>query len=548
MDSDLKQMLQCLRMAAMAAVMAVLALTGCTVKTTVQVTAATSANVTHLYVTVQEVWFASDSTLTPTDDGWVKDVLSTPVTVDLAALNDGLFSTLASIELGSTTYTQVRLVLADASATLTSSASSLGLPFNDAVQYVDTSGVSHVLPLEFATPQSSLLIPISIRLKSSSSSSSTTSAKLRATNGTVTLDVDALRGVVFFTYGDQTGALLSPEMSAYDEAHAGSIAGTFDVSAISSAALTDDQGIVVTAEALSSDGSRHVTVKSTRMNGSGGFTLSPVPVDGSTGTASYDLVVHGPGVETVIVTGVTVTRGATTTVQSSDVPLPSSTSFTVNTSNASVPGGTRVDFYQTLPSNAAPYLIESAVINPFSGSFTADLSLATQPVVLGAYNGGDVISFASVTPQEGTATYQIVTDSPWRAPSAFGTIVTGPSSGSSTAQIISPPKPNLPTGAVARSIAGTISFLTPGQFDSLYVLISRGGQLVDAVNLSSSLGDNASINFRASNIPGDTADSVYDVAIRAWNSSNAASSLVRAAFANQADLRHSDASGSDMQL
>ena len=535
-------------MTAMAAVIAVLALTGCTVKTNVQTTATTSANVTHLYVTVQEVWFASDSTLTPTDNGWVKDVLSTPVTVDLAALNDGLFSTLASIELGSTTYTQVRLVLADASATLTSSASSLGLPFNNAVQYVDTSGVSHVLPLEFATPQSSLLIPVSIRLKSSSSSSSTTAAKLRATNGAVTLDLDALRGLVLFTYGDQTGALLSPEMSAYDERNAGSITGTFDVSAISSAALTSDQGIIVTAEALTSDGSRHVTVKSARMNSSGGFKLSPLPVDASSGTATYDLVVHGPGVETVIVTGVTVTRGATTTVQGSDVPLPSSTSFTVNTSNASVPGGTQVDFYQTLPSNAAPFLIESAVIDPFGGSFTANLSLATQPVVSGAYNGGDLISFASVTPQEGTATYQIVTDSPWRAASVFGTVVTGPSSGSGTAQIISLPQPNLPAGAVARSITGTISFLTPGQFDSLYVLISRGGQLVGAVNLSSSLGNSAIISFTASNIPGDTADSVYDVAIRAWNSSNAASSLVRAAFANHADLRQSDASGLDMQL
>jgi hypothetical protein len=549
----MKHLSRWLRVASIGVALTAFALTGCTVKTTVQTTATTSPDVTHLYVTVQEVWFTSSATDTPADDGWVKKVLATPVTVDLASLNGGSLETLTSLQLPATTYSQMRLVLADASATLASSASDLGLTYNNAVQYVDSSGVSRIVPLEFATPNSSLLIPLSIKLNavgssqvlaSSTASTSTTTSTTTSTEATATIsmDVDALRNLTLFTYGTATGALLSPGLQAYDESEVGTITGTFDVSAISSTALASAQGIIVSAEVPSSDGTRYTLVKSSRLDSSGSFTLYPLPVDSTAGTTSYDIVVHGPGVETLIVTGIPVTTGDSIELQSSAITLPASTSFVINTSNATVPGGTQVDFYQTLPSNSLPYFIESAAVNPFGGNFTADVSLATGPLVYGAYNSDNLIAFASITAQEGTATYQIVTDAPQRAASAFGTTVAGASSGSTTAVSITLPQPNLPAGAVTRAISGTINLSTAGKYDALYVLVSRGGQLIDAINLSTSLGANSSVNFSA-NVPGGTTGSVYDVAVRAWNSADAANTLTRVAVTTQADVRSNDVSG-----
>lgn len=554
----MKYLSRWLRLAALAVVLAGTALSGCTVKTTVQTTATTPANVSHLYVTVKELWFTSNANATPTDNGWVKKVLSTPVTIDLASLNDGSLATISSISLAGVTYAQIRLVLADSSTTLTSSADDLGLSYNNVVQYVDSSGASHVVPLELATPDSSLLIPISIKLNAlsslsalSSSTTSTTSTSTTSTStqatATITMDIDALRSLNIFTYGDQTGAIFDPGLHAYDDSNVGTINGTFDVSALSSDNLDSAQGIIVSAETLDPDGTHFSIVKSTRMGSDGSFTLYPLPVNSDTGSSSYDIVVHGPGVETLIISGVTVSNGETTTVQDSDITLPSSTSFVVNTTT-SVPGGTLAEFYQTLPSNSVPYAIETASVNPFGTGFTQDVSLATSALVYGAYNDGNLISFASVTAQEGTASYQVVSDSRWRGISNFGTNITGASSGSTTTQTVSLLQPNLPSSAVARTISGVINFATAGKYDTLYLVISRGGQIVDAVNLSSSLGTKASINFSATNIPGGTATAVYDVAVRAWNSSDAANTLTRVAFATQADLRQSDASGLSAQL
>lgn len=555
----MKHLLPWLRMTSLGVILLTVALTGCTVKTTVQATATTSADITHMYVTVQEVWFTSNATNTPTDDGWVKKILNTPVTVDLAALNDGSLATLTSMPLAAATYTQMRLVLADSSTTLTSSASDLGLSYNNVVQYVDPSGVSRIVPLEFATPNSSLLLPLSVKLNaigssqflatsSTTTSSSTTSTANTQATATITMDVDALRNLTLFSFGSQVGALLSPALQAYDASDVGTITGQFDTSAISSTALDSAQGIIVSAEVPNSDDTHYVVIKSTRMNSDGSFTLYPLPVDSTAGSTNYDIVVHGPGVQTLIVSGITVSSNNTTEVQSSAITLPSSSSFVVNTNAATVPGGTLVDFYQTLPSNSLPYLIETTAVNPFSSSFSSDLSLATGPLVYGAYNSDNLIAFASATAQEGVATYQIVTEAPQRTTSSFGAKVAGSSAGSTTALDIALPQPALPSGAVARTLSGTINLSAAGKYDTMYVLISRGGQLVDAVNVSASIGSNTTVNFSVANIPGGTVNSVYDVAVRAWNSSDAANTVARVALSNEVDLRGGDATGLSLQL
>ena len=70
---------------------------GCSLKADVAASGATAGNVTHLYVTVEEVWLATGAD-TPVEApaGWVKSVLATPVSLDLATLTPGALTALAT--------------------------------------------------------------------------------------------------------------------------------------------------------------------------------------------------------------------------------------------------------------------------------------------------------------------------------------------------------------------------------------------------------------------------------------------------------------------
>lgn len=514
---------------------------GCSVRTTIEVTATTPANVTNMYVTIKEVWFSSSADATPGSNDWNRKILSDPVTINLASLNDGTVEQIGSLTLFGGRYAQVRLVLADIDDPLTDSADDLGLAWNNAVQYVDEEGVSRLLPLEFASADPALLTLTSIRIDGSTS----LGAPDQATS-TVVLDIDALRNLVIFDYGGRTAALLNPGLKAYNAADVGTVTGSFNLSAIPAAVLDSDQAVVVSAEMIDADGRRHSIVKSTRLRSDGSFTLYPLPTAEEDDADRYAIVVHGPGVATLVVTGVTVEAEETSQLQESGIALPASTHFLVNSGTAAY-GGTVAEFYQTLPTSSRPYLIDYTDVNPFGGGFGADLGLATARVVYGAYNDGNVISFATATPDEGTASYRLAANSRWRAASDFVTVA-GASGGSDTPQLVALPQSNLPDGAFAGSISGTILFNAPGQFDSLHLIVSRGGQIVDTVDLTSAIAGSATVNFSVADVPAGTANSLYDLSIRAWRSGNPGDTLVRAAFPTRADLRTGNAGGLSLQL
>ena len=69
---------------------------GCSTRTNVSATGNSPALYTHVYVTVQSVWFNSSATAGPDDGGWVKFTPTTPVTVDLVADSGGSFANLAT--------------------------------------------------------------------------------------------------------------------------------------------------------------------------------------------------------------------------------------------------------------------------------------------------------------------------------------------------------------------------------------------------------------------------------------------------------------------
>jgi hypothetical protein len=110
------------------------------------------------------------------------------------------------------------------------------------------------------------------------------------------------------------------------------------------------------------------------------------------------------------------------------------------------------------------------------------------------------------------------------------------------------PTPKLPGGASAGSISGSIQLSAAGQYDSLYLIVSRGGQIVDTVDLTASITGSATVNFSVANVPAGTANSVYELSVRAWRSGNPSATLHRAAFTTRADLRLGSASGLSLQL
>ncbi len=126
------------------------------------------------------------------------------------------------------------------------------------------------------------------------------------------INVDGAKDLVPFTYSTLNRVLLNPHIVAYDQAAVGAISGTLDVSGlttgISSPSTSSYLNIQVTAESLSADGTRHIAVNSAPVSSGGTFTLYPLSTSSSSPT-SYDLVIHGPGITTIIVKGVTANVG-----------------------------------------------------------------------------------------------------------------------------------------------------------------------------------------------------------------------------------------------
>ncbi|HTD31176.1 MAG TPA: DUF4382 domain-containing protein, partial [Steroidobacteraceae bacterium] len=116
-------------------------LAACSARTEVSLSGNTPAQYSHVYITTQEVWFNTSSTAGPDDSGWQKFPLSTPTTVDLVADVGGSLGTIASnVNLLAGTYSQIRLIPVDSSATLSASAQGLGALYNAEADYVDSTG------------------------------------------------------------------------------------------------------------------------------------------------------------------------------------------------------------------------------------------------------------------------------------------------------------------------------------------------------------------------------------------------------------------------
>jgi Domain of unknown function (DUF4382) len=612
-------------------------LAACSTKTDVSLTGNTPARYSHVWVTVQEVWFNNSATAGPEDGGWAKFPLSTPSTVDLVAQNGGNLGSMASgLRLAAATYSQVRLIPVDASAPLAASAQNAGALYNFEADYVDSQGTTQQVPLELLNPdkgigiQTSLKVPVGnvgASLTATGTGTTTTGAlPFGSTTGTTATSPFGTTGNTTSTLGStatssgtasstpsnsfavtfdggsdlvpfsfatgSSGILLSAHGAAYDLSQAGGISGQLSLTYIttSSSGLPD---IRVSAQTLSTDGTRHIIVSATTVQSDGSFLLYPLTTNSSTtNPLTYDVVIHGPGIATIIVKDVQVPRsssssGSTTTTTSpatttttpatgmttgpyatpttSNGTSTSTSTGTTTTINANVspvsigtltpraatgyetniatargaplPAGAVVNFYQTLGGkDEVPYVIEASPIDPFNQVLFNAAALSTGTVDSGTWSTNGKVIIVSAAPAEGARTYKVAAVAPGFSDGVLDPKVTVSAPKSGTASVVVPTL-KLGAGATAGSLTATVIATTPGKYDQGELLVSHDGVLVAAASLDEVLTQGTGGIVTVANLPSGTPDAVYYVTIRAWKSTDLGGSVQRQWYPQVIDLR-----------
>ena len=541
-------------------------LAGCEARTDVAATGNTAAQFTHVFLTVNQIWFNSSASAAPTDSSWQKFTLSTPRTIDLVNLTNGTLSQFASnLNLTAGTYASIMLILADSTAALTTSAQSAGAATNDEVDYIDALEAAHTAPLAVLNAAQGIRIATSLTVVASSSTlgggTTTATTSSGATTSTVAtpgvtvstfiIDFDATRDLVPVSLSGQPGYLLNPHPQAYDAKYSGTIQGAVSLADLSALTTADLPDVQVAAESLSSDGTRHVTTLTTRVGADGTFSLYPLATASGAPTA-YDLVIHGPAIDTVIIKSVPVTKAApgSTTALLGTLTLTPATAFLVNLNTASpaAPSSSLIGFYQTLPLSAeVPYVVETRAVDPMSGLFATDQALSGGSLQYGTYLAGGTIALTTTNPAQGAGTYTLGAINPAYGSAALGTTVTAPASTTTTA-LFTLAAPPVPSGATADAITGTLSVGSGQTFDNAVLFLTQGGALVGAAPLNGYLsGGHSTLTLNAI-APGGSASSgyasgVYNVEIWAWNSANPLGTLTRIPSATAIDMSAGNASG-----
>jgi hypothetical protein len=437
---------------------------------------------------------------------------------------------------------------------------------------------------------STALTPVSALGTSTTSTTGTTTTTTgtSTTTGTTTglivgetvstaVAIDAKDELVPVNLSNQLGFVLNPHVSAYDLSQVGYIAGQVNATALPVIVGTGRPAAEVSAETLSSDGSRHIVVASTPLRSDGSFVLYPLPngsgassstgsssgttySSGSTSTSSstqYDLVIHGPGIGTVIIKSVALTSGAPTsaaTVQLGTVTLAQTGSYNVNVASngALAPPGATAEFFQTLPaSGEVPYLIDRLPIDPFAGNFVSDQPLSSANLSYVVYDSSFTVN--TTAPAEGAGTYQVALSAPLYADGPLGSTVTPPAAGSTATSTFSAAALSLPAGASAASVSGTVNVATPGKYDRGELVLTHDGAIIATAPLDSYLSRTQSSATFLDSVPGGGsgatyASGLYDAEVWVWNSTAPTVTLTREPAANPIDVRSGSASGVTLNI
>jgi hypothetical protein len=508
----------------------------------------------HVWVTVKAISFHTDPNQ-PWDGsaGWQTTTLAAPVTLDLTTLTNGaLNKVFAGMSLPVGGYRQIRLFLAGFDDTLTASASTAGLTYNDQVDYTDAVSTVHHVPLEIAYPTQGIQLNGSFDV-------AVTSVTLQPIPLNLAVDFDLEHDLVRFKHGTEDHFTMKPNLRYFDLDQSGAINGTVVTTNLCSTTVLPTCGynVIVKAEILSADGTRHHDIRSTTIDPiTGNFSLYPLP----SGT-SYDVLIRGRNVETMLVKGMTAPIGST---PASGVPAVLSTTaipltidivgeYFANFSAPLAPTSGYALFQQTLPGiGEVPYEVRWENTDPFTGIPELPVALSNDPLQVASYNAGGALTFNPVTPQETSGGYSVATNA---LPLAYYNLSSSTLVASSGAPNIitspltfAPPTPTLSSSVVLGTVSGTITQTTHGNYDSGYLVVSRFANIVDTVNISTQLAANGgtySVTLPAGGwlIPG-TADyanvpgAYYYAYLRVWNSANPLTTLKVIPIISIIDLRN----------
>ena len=569
------------------------ALAGCSTRTYVSATGSAPPQYTHVYITVQQVWLSTSALAQPGDGAWSKFTLSEPVTLDLISTSNGTLTRLiGSLRLVPGSYAQIRLIPVDTSAALTGSAKSIGAVYNNEVDYVDNTSVSHQLPLEMLAPESgigaqgSLTVPVGGGVLPVATSNSTSNGSNGVSGGSRTLGLgantpptivnfavnfNAATDIALFTYDSQPGAVLNAHAQAFDLAKSGGISGTLTLTNLVNITNASARlNISATAESVSTDGSRHVVVLSAPVHADGTFLLYPLPANNSTkNPTTYDVVIHGAGIQTMIIKGVQVPRessGSSTSTAASTaltagtatvsvgtlIPQPAS-SYDVNlSSTATLPAGAIMSLYQTLPGNGeVPYVIEQSTIDPFNNVLQMNLPVSSGLIQSGSYtpNSDQAITLTNATPAEGSGSYTVAANATSFTDGTLSSIVSAPSSGTVSA---TPAALVVDGNAINDSYTATILQSSAGSYDRGQLIVSRDGAIIAAASLNTALATtNGTVTVNG--LPGGSASKsfaagLYDVSLRVWNSTDPSGTLQHQYFPAAIDVRSGSVTGAQLTI
>ena len=391
---------------------------------------------------------------------------------------------------------------------------------------------------------------------------------------TVGIDFDAEKDLVPFTYSGQPGFLLNPQLVAYDLSTAGTIQGTLTLPDQSTTTTTTtttayatastNPAIEVSAETLSADGTRHVVVKSAPVLSDGSFVLYPLTTNATstnlTTTTTYDLVIHGPNIQTTIIQAVppsVAAPAAATSVTLNTFSLTATSDYLVNVATATgfSSAGALVQFYQTIPvSGEVPYVVAQQPIDPFNNDFAGDAALTVGPIAVLVYSSGTATAPVSEAPSEGSSTYQVAAIAPNFNDGAFGTKVTAPADLTTTtpAVVVTLAPLSVATGLTSATLEVTTAVAAPGKYTNGDLILSQNGAIIAVAPLGAALNQSAgSVTF--SRVPGGTSSAtastgIYDLSAWVWNASNPSGTLTREVSTTSVNLSSGAASGATITI
>jgi hypothetical protein len=513
---------------------------GCTARTNIGATGTAAGDVEHLWVVVEEIWLATEADALPeSDTGWTRERLSDPVLIDLANVKPGtLVPLITNLSIAAGNYRQLHLDLADSGDRLLDVAQKAGLDYNAQVDLRNSNGSQSSAALELPVPGAGLTIPVDLTFSNESGLTGVDVEEL--TNLAVSLD--ATGNVVSYEYGSGIGYLLTPEVSVLDSL-VGTITGRVDTTALPS----DHPPIIVSAQVRDETGSHHVVAQRVGVSDDGSFSLFPLRAAKGDGE-KYDVVIACACADTVIVRDVPViadddsTTAASTTLQSTPILMSPATTVYANTVEQSpaLPAGTRVEFFQSLPGfDDPPYLVDGASIEPLTGGLPdGAFALSSGSLVAGTFAASDAISFETYTPAQGRGSYLVGTSGLYRETTLAGETVDVDGSRREPTEVAAP-FPPVVEGGVEGTL--TLDLQVPfGRFDAGFVTVSAGGRLMEVVAVDALLRrGGGTFNLQglpAGNALAPIAGVSYQVALRAWDSSNPSGTITRVAAFGSATL------------